>query len=148
MPGFCSLMRVCTHMQSGAYHLMQSDTCQLHVTARLAQAVTSINGVLINKINLEHKGTYTVTGNQSGYAAKMKLHASGMLTSRSKMHEASSLLLKRPVRRYGHPGTRRECLVCQAHDRVTVWHLTLQCAHALHGGCMSPAHLLCSISAF
>ncbi len=58
----------------------------------LAQAVTSINGVLINKISLEHKGTYTVTGNQSGYAAKMKLHASGMLTSKSKLHEASSLV--------------------------------------------------------
>ena len=59
----------------------------------LVQAVTSINGVLLNKISLEHKGTYTVTGNQSGYAAKMKLHASGMLTSKSKLHEASSLLL-------------------------------------------------------
>ena len=68
------------------------------------QAVTSINGVLINKINLEHKGTYTVTGNNSGYAAKMKLHASGMLTSKSKMHEASSLLLKRLFRSHEHPG--------------------------------------------
>ncbi len=57
------------------------------------QAVTSINGVLMNKISLEHKGTYIVTGNQSGYAAKMKLHASGMLTSKSKLHEASPLLL-------------------------------------------------------
>lgn len=65
-----------------------------HRQRMLAQAVTSINGVLINKINLEHKGTFTVTGNQSGYAAKMKLHASGMLTSKSKLHEASFLLLK------------------------------------------------------
>ena len=56
----------------------------------LAQAVTSINGVLTNNIRLEHKGTYTVTGIQSGYTAKMKLHATGMLTSKNKMHEVSS----------------------------------------------------------
>ena len=72
--------------------LIRLSSCIIALTTHV-QAVTSINGVLINKISLEHKGTYTVTGNQSGYTAKMKLHASGMLTSKSKLHEASSLLL-------------------------------------------------------
>ena len=81
----------------------------------LLQAVTSINGVLINKISLEHKGTYTVTGNQSGYAAKMKLHASGMLTSKSKLHEARSLLQS------VSDGDRN-----LTHDCTTVWHFKQQ----------------------
>ena len=61
------------------------------------QATTSILGVVMGPIRLEHKGTVTVRGCQSGYTAKFKLHATGMLTSKSKMHEASpeavSLLL-------------------------------------------------------
>ncbi len=50
--------------------------------------MTCINGVLLNNIKLDHKGAYTVQGVQSGYIAKMKLHATGMLTSKAKMHEA------------------------------------------------------------
>lgn len=53
------------------------------------QATTSILGVVMGPIRLEHKGTVTVRGCQSGYTAKFKLHATGMLTSKSKMHEAS-----------------------------------------------------------
>ena len=54
------------------------------------QATTSILGVVLGPIRLEHKGTVTVRGCQSGFTAKFKLHATGMLTSKSKMHEASS----------------------------------------------------------
>ena len=61
---------------------------ELHA-AGLAQAVTSINGVLLNNIKLDHKGAYSVQGVQSGYTAKMKLHATGVLTSKSKMHDVS-----------------------------------------------------------
>ena len=57
------------------------------------QATTSILGVVMGPIRLEHKGTVTVRGCQSGYAAKFKLHATGMLTSKSKMHEASPPLV-------------------------------------------------------
>ena len=53
------------------------------------KATTSILGVVMGPIRLEHKGTVTVRGCQSGFAAKFKLHATGMLTSKSKMHEAS-----------------------------------------------------------
>lgn len=56
-----------------------------------AQAVTCIHGVVLGNIRLEHKGAYTVQGLQSGYTAKLKLHVSGMLISKSKMHEVSSL---------------------------------------------------------
>ena len=40
-------------------------------------------------IRLEHKGSVTVRGCQSGYTAKFKLHSTGMLSSKSKMHVAS-----------------------------------------------------------
>ena len=45
--------------------------------------------MLLNNIKLDHKGAYTVQGVPSGYTAKMKLHATGLLTSKAKMHEAS-----------------------------------------------------------
>ena len=67
------------------------------------KATTSILGVVMGPIRLEHKGTVTVRGCQSGFAAKFKLHATGMLTSKSKMHEASpsplSLLQMAKLRR-------------------------------------------------
>jgi len=74
--------------------------------------VTSIQGVLTNNIKLEHKGTYTVHGCQSGYTAKMKLHASGMFSSKSKLHEASPLPLNLLQH---HEGTL--LIICRMHGR-------------------------------
>ena len=69
------------------------------------QATTSIMGVVMGPIRLEHKGTVTVRGCQSGYTAKFKLHPTGMLTSKSKMHEASPL-----------PVSLLQMAVCRAQD--------------------------------
>ena len=49
--------------------------------------MTCINGVVIGRISLEHKGSYTVRCLATGLTAAVKLHASTMLTSRAKMHE-------------------------------------------------------------
>ena len=61
------------------------------------QATTSILGVVMGPIRLEHKGTVAVHGCQSGYAAKFKLHPTGMLTSKSKMHEARPIISQPPA---------------------------------------------------
>ena len=76
--------------------------------------MTSIQGVLTNNIKLEHKGTYTVQGCQSGYTAKMKLHASGMFTSKSKLHEASPLPLNLLQQDEG-----ALLIVCRLHGRLS-----------------------------
>lgn len=52
------------------------------------QAVTSINNVIMGKLYLDHKGAYTVQClGSGGLCARMKFHASSMLTSKAKLHE-------------------------------------------------------------
>ena len=64
--------------------MLRSHACNLYV----AQAVTSIHGVVTGRISLEHKGAYTVRCCATGLTAAMKLHASTMLTPKARMHEA------------------------------------------------------------
>ena len=56
----------------------------------LVQAVTSINGVVVGRISLEHKGAYTVRCCATGRCAALKLHAATMLTPKARMHEVGS----------------------------------------------------------
>ena len=54
-----------------------------------AQAVTCINNVVIGRINLEHKGAYSVRClGAGGLTAALKLHATTMLTTQARKHEA------------------------------------------------------------
>lgn len=53
--------------------------------------MTSINNVIVGRIHLEHKGSWRLRGVQSGLTACMKFHAATMLSSKSKLHEASAI---------------------------------------------------------
>lgn len=84
----CSDLRPC--VRSLLWHMR---CCSPQVAGPLrthdssAQAVTSINNVVLGRITLEHKGSYAVRCVPAGLTACMKLHASSMLTSKARMHE-------------------------------------------------------------
>jgi hypothetical protein len=58
------------------------------------QAVTCINNVIMGRLYIDHKGPWSVRGVQSGLSARMKFHATSMLTTKSRLHEVSCALAR------------------------------------------------------